>query len=150
MLQTSVPLVMPKMPENWQDTICGQLHISYWGRGIPDVSEELSAQLRGGRCGGQVGVSEGQLKCEWAWGSAWDEAQLQGTHQNILDAHVVQQRLITPTSCHGVFQTARTHQILQVPLPSPRLPCSWDGAIGLLWPVHCEWKLWMSPPGKGS
>lgn len=32
------PSDLPRMPQNWLDTICGQLWVSHWDRGIPDVS----------------------------------------------------------------------------------------------------------------
>ena len=43
-----VLFVIPRMPQNWRDTICGQFHVSHWERGIPEVSEEPVAQPAGG------------------------------------------------------------------------------------------------------
>lgn len=50
--RTDVPLVIPRMSQNWRDTICGQPRVSHWERGIPDVSEELDAPRVERRSGG--------------------------------------------------------------------------------------------------
>lgn len=54
--RTDVPLVIPRMPQDRRDTICGQLCVSHWETGLPDVSEELDAPRRGrGGHRGEVG-----------------------------------------------------------------------------------------------
>lgn len=99
--RTDVPLVIPRMPQNWRDAIWGQFHDSHWERGIPDDSEELAAQPTGGveeERSGSLRVRRGRGR-----------KPSSGTHtREVLDACGLRHRLtsvevrLTPTSRHGV------------------------------------------------
>ena len=78
------------------------------------------------------------------------------TQQEVLDAHVLQHSLnsmevfLTPISIHRVSEMVGIHQIFQVVLPSPRIPCSWGRPPGLPGPVDSEQRLCASLPDRGS
>lgn len=137
------------MPQDWRDIVCGQLHVSHWERGIPDVSEEVDAQLKGSGYGGEVGVSECQLTWEC------EQRRVYGMKHSFR-AHLGRCSMLmccnkaSSSQCHitKCVRHSWTHHIFQVLFPSPRLPCRWGGGTELLQPVDCEQKLGISLPGR--